>query len=335
MMRSVFLVLPVIACGPDENVERGDVVSDDRTVSGPGDTDDTDTDSTDTGSTGGVTDFDCTAPLPQPPFQVVSLDIQTQEDFDFAAGGYLVYQYGLAVVGTDRQGNNAVLSPGTAGDPRGVHGLADGRIVIMSPWDGAIKIADPQTNGLEVLAGCLTTPNGVEVDLSDRIYFTSYGEVGWTEPDGSESQVIHSWDQGFTQANGIALSPDEQTLTVAVPRVQNTDFMTIDRLGPDEWGNVQLLHDVTGFFSALDSDMCGNIYTVDYTSGDLFRILTDGTAEPLGVVTPGVGFGAFSAMRFGSGEGGWERDRLYVTLRGSAVFEVHVGVPGRRHPNTP
>lgn len=334
-MRLILPIVLLVACTPDDDEKKGVKDTNDRTVAGDTDTDDTDTDGdTDSDPTGPTTDYDCTLPFPQPPFQVNSHDIQTQEDFDFATGGYLVYQYGVAVVGTTVQGVNTVLSPGAAGDPRGVHGLADGRIVIMSPWDGSIKIANPATNGLDVLAGGLNTPNGVEVDLNDRIYFTSYGEVGWTEPDGSDKQVIADWGQGFTQANGIALSPDEQLLTVAVPTLSNTEFVTIERLGPDDWGNVQTLHDVPGFFSTLDTDVCGNVYTVDYNSGDLWRILTDGTAEQLGSLN-GQGIWGFSAMRFGPGQGGWERDRLYVTKRNTEVFEIDIGIPGRRHPTTP
>ncbi len=312
-------------CSPSEEGGGGNKDTNDRTVSGPGDTDDTDSD-TDTGSQ--TTYFDCSV-IPEPPFQVVTYPVRTQEDFDFAMDGYLVYQSGMAVVGSKKGGVTDVLSPGTAGDPRGVHGLSDGRIVIMSPWDGAIKIADPANDSLDVLAGSLNIPNGVEVGSNDRIYFTTYGEVGWTDPDGSNKQIIHSWAQGAP--NGIALSPDEQQLTVAVPYM-DTDFYTIDKLGPDEWGNVQVLHTAPGYFSSLDSDVCGNIYTVEYSAGEVYRFRPDGTVDFL--LDLG-NFGAYSAVRFGSGLGGWERDRLYVTKRGIEVYEIGIGVPGRLHPTSP
>jgi sugar lactone lactonase YvrE len=292
-------------------------------------------DDTGTKPTETSTDFDCSAPFPQAPFQIETYPIQTQEDFDFSTGGYLVYQLGEAVVGTDKQGTTTVLSPGAAGDPRGVHGLTDGRIVIMSPWDGSIKIVDPLTQGLDILAGGLNTPNGVEVDLNDRIYFTSMGEVGWTEPYGRDKHVIHSFGSGAEQApNGIALSPDEQRLTVAVPDGEHTNLVTIDLIGPDEWGNVQVLRTDSGWRSALDTDVCGNIYTVDYNTGALWRILPDGTDESLGTL-PADEIWGFSAMRFGPGQGGWERDRLYITSRNAEVYEVFIGIPGRRHTTTP
>ncbi len=334
MRLSCFLSFAILAaCAPKEAKDTGGEGTDDRTVGGPGDTDDTDSDTdTDTDTDTWSTTFDCSV-LPEPPFQTNTHPIRTQEDFDFAEGGYLVYQSGIAVVGTKKNGVTDVLSPGAAGDPRGVHGLSDGRIVIMSPWDGSIKIADPATGALDVLAGSLNTPNGVEVDGNDRIYFTTYGEVGWTDPDGSNKQVIHSWGGGWSMANGIVLSPDGQQLTVAVPDGNNTDFATIDKLGPDEWGNVQILHSVSGFYSSIDGDVCGNIYTVDYSRGELWRIKPDGSVDNLG--TLGGGWGAFSALRFGPGQGGWERDRLYVTNRWNEVYEIEIGVPGRRHPTTP
>ena len=316
------LILAGCAAQEADNPAGSDLI--DGTLTGPEDT------ASDPG-----TDFDCSTPFPGPPFQIETYPIQTQEDFDFATGGHLVYQLGLAVVGTDKQGNNTVLSPGAAGDPRGVHGLSDGRIVIMSPWDGSIKIVDPVTDGLDILAGGLNTPNGVEVGLNDRIYYTSMGEVGWTEPYGRDKQVIYAWDVGHDySANGIALSPDEQRLTVAVPDGQATDLVTIERLGPDDWGNVQVLRTDLGWYSALDTDVCGNLYTVDYHTGVLRRILADGTDEPLGTL-PADGIWGFSAMRFGPGQGGWERDRLYVTSRNSEVYEIFIGIPGRRHPTTP
>ncbi len=326
-MRSfcVLVIVQVVGCKPQ-------AASQDTAATETGD--DTATDTGTQTDTYVPIEFDCTAPLPAPPFQIDTYPIQTQEDFDFSTGGYLVYQYGMAIVGASKNGDSVVLSPGAAGDPRGVHGLSDGRIVIMSPWDGAIKIADPATNGLDVLAGGLNTPNGVEVDMDDRIYFTTYGEVGWTEPDGSDDQIIYNWGAGLGLApNGIALSPDEQRLTVAVPEGDHTDFVTIDKLGPDEWGNVQVLQSVTGFYSTLDSDICGNIYTIHYSSGELWRIEVDGTMESLGVLE-GAGMWGFSALRFGSGRGGWERDRLYVSKRNNQIYEIDVGVPGRRHPTS-
>ncbi len=287
--------------------------------------------------TGGTTSatYDCTQALPAPPFASTSYPIQTQEDFDFSLGGYLVYQSGIAIVGTNKQAQEIVLSPGTAGDPRGVHGLADGRIVIMSPWDGAIKIADPYTGSLDVLAGSLNTPNGVDVESTGRIYFTTYGEVGWTEVDGSNNDIMFTWPGGvgFLSANGTVLRADEQQLTVAVPTGSTTNLVTFDRLGPDEWDEPQILADLPGFFSALDQDVCGNLYTVEYGSGDVIRVQPDGTVEVIAHLS-GAGWG-YSALRFGPGHSGWDRDHLYVSSRGQEVFDLTTGIPGRRHPTTP
>lgn len=294
-----------------------------------------------TGTPGGTTtpttpEFDCDA-IPQPPFDITSYGIKTQEDFDFSLDGYMVYQSGIAVVGTNKQAQETVLSAGAQGDPRGVHGLADGRIAIMSPWDGAIKISDPSNGSFVVLAGGFDTPNGVDVGADDRIYFTTYGEVGWIESDGSNSQVIHSWGGGggYATPNGTVLSEDEQRLTVAVPALAGgTDFVTLDRTGPDSWDNAQVLHHVAGFYSALDEDICGNLYTVEYNTGAVVRIYPNGTAEPIAQLQD-EGIWGFSAMRFGPGHNDWERDHLYVSLRNTKVYDIDIGVPGRTHPTTP
>ncbi len=292
-----------------------------------------DDDTADTDADPLVTNFDCDGPLPAPPFQIDTYPIQTQEDFDFSADGLLVYVDAVALVGATKAGDTQVLAASPPGNPRGVHGLADGRVAILSPWDGTIKLADPATGGLDLLLPGLDTPNGVEVDLNDRIYFAGTGEVGWIEPDGSDLQIIDNV-MGDRIPNGITLSPDEDQITVAVPEAANTEFYTVYELGPGQWGNPQLLHTLPGFYGTVDSDMCGNIYTVDYGSGELWRIRTDGTAEWLGEL-PAGGLWGFSALRFGPGQGGWRRDRLYATKRNDQVFEVYVGVPGRRHPTTP
>jgi hypothetical protein len=286
-----------------------------------------------TGTTGttSTTSLDCSLPPPTAAL-VNSFGIGTQEDFDFSDTGFLIYQEltANAVVGVDQTNTLSVLSPGAAGDPRGIHGLSDGRIVIMSIWDGTINIADPSVGGIFTL-GNLGLPNGVDVGANDRIYFSTYDELGWTDVNGANFQIVHTFS-GSESGNGVALAPGETKVTVAVAEGADTHMVSLDLLGPDNWGNPTIDNTISGFYSAIEYDSCGNLYTVNYSGGELYRIEPDGTVELL--MDLGTG-GAYSAIRFGPGHHGWERERLYVSNRNIEVFEVHIGIPGVVHPTTP
>lgn len=336
-MRQLLPLLLWTACTPDDQVFReknpGGTDSTTPVTSTGSTTATTGTTSTSSGTgTSFETDFDCNVPPPSPPFQIDSFSIGTQEDFDFSAGGYLVYQdLGTsALIGVDRSATGQVISSGTAGDPRGIHGLSDGRVVIMSIWDGTIRITDPSTAGIETLAGNLDLPNGIDVGANDRIFFSTYGELGWIDVDGSDYQIVHTF-AGGEYGNGVALNAAQDKVTVAVSDNLDTYFVSLDKLGPDDWGNPRVEHTVNGFHTTVEYDVCGNLYTADYTGGQLYRITPDGTIEELA----SFGSGAFSALRFGPGHSGWERDRLYVSNRNSDVHEVFIGVPGVPHPTSP
>ena len=111
----------------------------------------------------------------------------------------------------------------------------------------------------------------------------------------------------------------------------DTSFVSLEKLGPDDWGNPVIDYTVSSFHSTVEYDVCGNIYTTDYFQGILYRIQPDGTIETL----VDFGTGAYSAIRFGPGHSGWERDRLYVSNRNVAVHEVFIGIPGVLHPTSP
>ena len=63
-------------------------------------------------------------------------------------------------------------------------------------------------------------------------------------------------------------------------------------------------------------------------------IAQDGTGELLATLDRN-GMWGFSAMRFGPGQNDWERDHLYISLRNTKVFDMDIGMTGRRHPTTP
>jgi len=329
----LIVALALSACAPDpqESPQKRNTASP-STSSGSSTSSSTSTSTAAT--TTPQTTYDCTVAPDPGPFQIDSYDIHTQEDFDFSQSGFLIYQEtsANAIVGVDKSNTLSVLSPGAAGDPRGIHGLSDGRIAIMSIWDGTINVADPASGGIFAITTGLDWPNGIDIGANDRLYFSTYGELGWTDIDGGNFQVVHTFG-GNENGNGVALAPGETKLTVAVNQnYQDTVFVSLELLGPDDWGNATIDHSINGFFSAIEYDICGNLYTVDYYSGALYRLKPDGVIELLADLGP---TGSYSAMRFGPGHSGWERDRLYVSRRSDEVYEVYIGIPGVPHPTTP
>lgn len=327
-MRRVCLFTFVAACAP-ETGSAPDHTPDwrppDATVSG--------TVNTATGApTTLTTSWDCAAPLPEPPGQAILLPIQTEEDIDFDLEGRLVYQSGDAVVGTDARGTTVPLAPGVTGDPSGLHGLSDGRIALVSEDDGALRIVDPATGSSTVVVSGLRLPNGIEVDSSDRIYVTTADQLLRFDPDGDRLDTLGGWS-ALNGGNGVVLSQDERRLVVALVEDEGTRFLAFDREGKDGWTRARTLFVAPGTYVGIDEDVCGNLVAVEAVGGDVVRFLEDGTAQLLGELP--VGGWGYTAARFGPGHHGWERDHLYVTRRGAAVYEFDLGIPGHRHPTTP
>ena len=74
----------------------------------------------------------------------------------------------------------------------------------------------------------------------------------------------------------------------------------------------------------------GNVYVIQ-VDGMLRRVTPDGDVEVVANVSfPGV---FTSAVRFGSGLGGWERDHIYIMDRSGGVHDVRVGIDGGDEPH--
>ena len=332
----------MIACGPaGEPVDGhgnngGDKTGDDPTVTD--DTDeptptDTDTD-TDTDTTPPVYDCDNLPPNPRP---VQIVDIQTEEDFDFDAEGYLIFQDNNNLAGRDQYGDFRVISPAVASDPSAVQVLSDGFIVVGAQDEGSLKLVDPSNGSFTILVAGLTQPNGVEIGSDDRVYFTEFtntGRVRWVDRDGTQGTILTN----TYMPNGIVLSPDEQILYVGGHDGWNTGaILAINRTGPDTWEDFSTIvyasqgHD----FDAVEMDSCGNIYTVEYDTGRVLRISPDGlTVDTLADVVDPNFWNEYNTLRWGNDIGGWKTDFLYLTNR-NHIFPIDIAIEGKPHPTMP
>ena len=116
----------------------------------------------------------------------------------------------------------------------------------------------------------------------------------------------------------------------------NTEMGVVAKLTLDGSGNVvsapTAFANLPGVFMyGMTTDVCGNVYAVDM-GGRIMRINPNGQVIEYADLTSFWPF--ISAVNFGTGVGGWERDHLYVMDIGAGgLFEIDAGVPGKREPH--
>ena len=262
-----------------------------------------------------------------------------EEDFDFDSAGYALIQEGGNVIGKNLAGDVKLISTTASWDASGIQVLHTGEVVIGAQDEGSIKLVDPNTGGAVLLMGGMVQPNGLEIESTDRIYvseMTTNGTVRWYDPGtGTSGTVIDN----MYMPNGLVLSPDEQTLYIGGHSAggANGAVWALDRIDQDTWdvANARILHEIPGrAFDAVEVDICGNVYTVEYETGKVIRIRVDGTVEVLVDIEDPGGWGVeFNSMRWGNGVDGWDPTVLYVTNR-LYLFPVEVGIAGKPSPSS-
>jgi sugar lactone lactonase YvrE len=274
----------------------------------------------------------CLEPLPPAPRPFETLPLLTEEDFDFDAEGLLVAQDLDALVGYTRDGELSVLSPAVEGDPAGIRVLPTGDIVVAHPALGTLSRVDRATGGVTVLLGGLQSPNGLEVGRDGAVYVSEFvrgGGVRRVDPATGAFDVLFR----AGSINAIALSPDERVLYMSDWSYPTFGIVAIDRRPDGSWSDT-LRTVVSGLpaVQGLSTDVCGNLYAVDYSDGGVYRV-DPATGEYELLVEVGTLPTVFSSARFSAGFGDFRRDALYVTDR-TAIYEIDLGIEGY-HPLAP
>lgn len=284
-----------------------------------------------TGDTGGTV-VDVCAELPAGPYLwTVSGAVHTEEDFDFNTDGLLVYQSFSDLAAIDRSGNISVLATSIGFDVAGIRSLPSGDYVVAQQDTNAVRRVNHVTGGTVTIFGGLDYPNGIDVEEGGQAYISEYsmnGAVRQFDPYTGDNQVIVH----IAFPNGIALSPDEQTLYIATSEQLFSGTGRVAAIDRDpvtgEWDPTpRSVYEASDLLDAITVDVCGNIYVTEYRSGKVVRIRTDGTVDQI-VDLPNSGFEGYCAARFGAGFGGWERTTLYVSDR-SDLYGIEIGVEGR------
>jgi sugar lactone lactonase YvrE len=251
------------------------------------------------------------------------------EDFTFDAAGHHVCigASGLFYYTEKAPNSTTQQPPRMAGMVRGTRFLPNGDVLVADADNGAVWRVVP--GGGRVLAAAVAQPNGIVVAQDGTAYIAT--TTGWVHRiDGATGEHVQLVEVGVS-CDGIALSPDDSILYV------NTEFGAVKKIallpngtvGPvQQHANIQI---GLSLLDGMTTDSCGNLY-VTVMSGKIWRVAPDGTTE-LAIDVPGGLLSITPAVNFGSGWGGWERNSLYVALFTGGLYEVDMGVPGRRDPH--
>jgi hypothetical protein len=291
------------------------------------------TDTPSTWETGHPKDTGATANCDDLPTGIVpyeTINIPTEEDFDFDFDGFVLYQQGQDLVGHDQSGHFKVVSPNISSDASGIQVVGSGDIVVCSPDTDVLKYVDHLTGINKQLIGGLNFPNGLEVGSGDIAYWSelSGGRIGWINTQNPAENGVVSDD--VDAPNGLSLSADEQILYVAADSGGISGLLALDRVSDHEWSVPRLVLPTSASFDGVETDVCGNVYTVEYSTGRLMRV-NPLTGDSVLLADLDDNGGSYAALRWGNGIGGWEKDILYVTDR-HLIFAVHVGAVGTPDP---
>jgi sugar lactone lactonase YvrE len=275
---------------------------------------------------------DCTLPLaPAPvPFTTVG-NYSTSEDFDFDSNGYLGVVLNSNLVGKSYVGAQTVIAPGLGSLTSGTRVLSTGDWVIADNGDGSLIRVDILTGGRTALSTAMSWPNAIEVGSNDMLYVSDFstGRVFRINAyDPNDSEVVA---EGLDQANGVALSPDEQTLYVIESWTADVLAYDKDPSGVGWHGPRVMLYEAGGDYQGLNVDACGNLYVTNALGGNspIIRVSADGSQIDTIAMLP---TGYPPNLRFGSGVGGWDRSILYVSDRDQGrLFGLEVGIAGKEH----
>ena len=209
--------------------------------------------------------------------------------------------------------------------------LPSGDFIVTQQNSGAVSRVNIADGSTVNVVTALDFPNGFDVGTDGWAYVSEYandGRVRQFDPYTGESRVILE----ITYPNGLALSPDENTLYVATSTTLwggDGRIAAIDRdPATGEWiGEPRLVYEAGQLLDAVTVDVCGNLYTAEYDSGKVVRVRTDGTVEQI-IDLPSVNWEGYAAIRFGPGIGDWSRTTLYATNR-AELHAIELNIEGR------
>ena len=294
-----------------------------------------DTAGSDTGHTADTGPDPCVG-LPTAPLSWKRLSgVPSTEEFHFDATGLLwsASSDDQAVYETPYGGQPTLLVPFSSFETAGARVTPDGlALAVCDEWDGAVVRVDLATGATSLLVGGLDAPNSIGFDDRGFLYVAAYGQILRASLSGGPLEVLLSVP--FADFDGITFSPDYDTLYF-----NHDEGGEIGKIEMDADGNVLSVGIVAqiglgwgGELDGMATDACGNLFVV-LTGGDIVRVEPSGASALFWSASLPSAW--TTSLNFGSGVGGWMRDRLYVMDRANGMLELEVGVEGRPEPHLP
>lgn len=264
--------------------------------------------------------IDACEALPAPPLVGRRLDLPATEDLDFDDYGHLVGSDYHSLIWSRRDGARGPVIPGIE-TPAGLRFLADDSLVVAAVTTGQVLRLFPDGGRISLLDG-LNWPNGLAIAPDGRVMVAelSGGRVWAVGPSGEAPEVLAT----IERPNG--LWADDDALLVSTMTGEGTIWRVPFAGGAPEraWDGIG-----AGHLDGLARDACGHLYVADYEGHRLLRLREDGGEEVLIDRTDDGSF--LPGLRFGSGRGGFEADRLYLPEPDTrTVWELEVGVGAAR-----
>lgn len=280
----------------------------------------------------GDTGPDPCALAPPPPGQEVFVQVSvSSEEFAFdAAGNWYGVVEGQGLFRQTLGGAPELRIPYASAEAAGLRFHPDGNTLALADESaGLIALFDLAAGTVTTGLAGLPSPNSITYDAAGDLWVGSYGRLLRLRAGEVTPEVIA--DLPYTDLDGLTMSPDDQRLWFNGD--ETGDVWAVDLDPARDVVSVEVQFTVPLYYTQLDgmtTDTCGNLYLL-FTDGRLWRHRLDGSLEEL----LGSQFSYASAVGFGSGLGGWQRDVLYVQDRGSGLYGVPIGLEGRPEPHLP
>lgn len=282
------------------------------------------------GGAGGGMSIACDQ-IPMGPFNPTEVlnGLDGSEDFAFDGKGSIAARQGNQVVLVDAAGTVTTLV-NNAPNGLGLRYRGDGNLA--AAMQGAIRTISPAGMIADYVTG-LSGPNGVYPDAAGNVWVTEFGgdRVIRINPDQSVSTIVDGAPNA-NNPNGIVYDAGRELLFYT--NYGAGEIMRVDMAAGGEMTPV-LVATINGALDGLVLDACGNLYVVDNSNDDLYRVRLDAAGAMVGDPELLASFPENVAnAQFGAGQG-FEPETLYVGGQPGSIFAVPVGVPGAPVPMPP
>jgi hypothetical protein len=274
--------------------------------------------------------YDCSDLGPLPPPIVTLTGLRSSEDFAFTTDGAMIsHDNGQLWRSEYPPGTETILTP-ASGFVAGIRTLPSGDIVYADVVQNALVRVDSAGVKTPLVNG-LAYPNGIEIHKNGMVYVAEQSghRVRRVDPDTGEYMVVIDGD--VREPNGLSFSADWTKLYVGGFSGQGKVYqLPVDADGLPTGPVTVFAENVgSGWLDGMAVDACNNVYVADYGQSRIYRIYPDGSGADL-FMDPPTGGSYMPNFQWGSGVGGWDPRKLYVSeMAGSKFYEVDIGVPDK------